>query len=146
MKRIPGMKCKFIAHGFAAIILGCATFVTVASDNSESIVQNSGGVTYMSGGVGDESIELLSSRANEFNLKLVFALGAGEFVSDVRVDIADMNGKRLVDTTSKGPWFFVKLPAGHYQIIATFAGKAVRRYIEIGATKLTTVDFRWASE
>ena len=64
----------------------------------------------------------------------------------VKVVIADAKGKTLVDATSAGPWFLVKLPAGSYQIVATFAGKDVKRPITLGTAKLQTVDFRWATE
>jgi len=76
----------------------------------------------------------------------VFALKSGEYVSGVGVVIADAGGKTLLDTTSEGPWFLAKLPAGNYQIVATFGGNAVKRQIAVGAAKLRTVDFRWASE
>jgi len=46
----------------------------------------------------------------------------------------------------RGTWFLAKLPAGNYQIVATFAGKAEKRTITVGAEKLKTVDFRWGSD
>ena len=146
MKRILGMKSKSLAHGFAAILLGSALLVPVASANSDAIVQTAGGVSYVSGGVGTESIDRLSSLAGDFNLKLVFALKSGDYVSDVKVNIADAAGKTLLDTTSEGPWLLTKLPVGKYQIVASFAGKAEKRSIAVGAGKLKTIDFRWASE
>ena len=91
-------------------------------------------------------MERLSWLARDFNLKLVLALKSGDYVSDVKVTIADAAGKRLLDTTSEGPWFLAKLPAGNYQIAATFAGKAEKRTIAVGAKKLKTIDFRWSSE
>ena len=146
MKRILGMKSKSLAHGFAAIVLGSALLVPVASADSDAIVQNAGGVSYVSGGVGTESIDRLSSLAGDFNLKLVFALKSGEYVSDVKVSIADAAGRTRLDTTSEGPWLLTKLPMGKYQIVASFAGKAEKRTIAVGAGKLKTIDFRWASE
>ncbi len=146
MKRILGIKSKSLAHGFAAVLLGSALLVPVASANSDAIVQTAGGVSYVSGGVGTESIERLSSLAGDFNLKLVFALKAGDYLSGVKVAIANAAGKTLLDTTSEGPWFLTKLPVGNYQIVATFAGKAEKRTIAVGAEKLKTIDFRWASE
>lgn len=100
----------------------------------------------MSGGVGTDSTDRLSSLAKDFNLKLVFALKSGDYVSSIKVTIADAAGRQLLDTTSEGPWFLAKLPAGNYQIVATFAGKAEKRTIAVGAGKLRTVDFRWGSE
>lgn len=146
MKRILGMKSKSFAHGFAAISLGSALLVPVASAKSDEAVRTAGGVSYVSGGVGTDSIDRLDSIASDFNLKLVFALTSGNYVSDVKVTIADAAGKTLLDTTSEGPWFLAKLPVGNYQVVATFAGKAEKRTIAVGAEKLETIDFRWESE
>ena len=146
MKRILDIKSQLLAHGFAAILLGFELFVPVANANGDAIAQTAGGVSYVSGGVGTESIERLNSLAGDFNLKLVFALKSGDYVSGVTVTIADTTGKTLLDATSEGPWFFAKLPVGKYQIVATFAGKAEKRSIAVGAEKLNAVDFRWASE
>ena len=140
------MKSKSFAHGFAAILLGSAFLVPVASAKSDEVVQTAGGVSYVSGGVGTDSIDRLNSLASDFNLKLVFALESGDYVSGVKVTIADAADKTLLDTTSEGPWFLTKLPAGNYQIVATFAGKAETHTIAVGAEKLQTIDFRWASE
>ena len=146
MKRILGMKGKSIAHSFAVVFLGSAFLLPAASAASDPVVQTAGGVSYVSGGVGTDVRDQLSSRASDFNLKLVFALTSGEYVSGVRVAIADAAGKTLLDTTSEGPWFLAKLAAGNYQIVATFAGKAVRRQVAVGGARLRTIDFRWASE
>jgi len=140
------MKNKSLAHGFAGILLGSALLVAVASANSDEVVQTAGGVSYVSGGVGTDSIDRLNSLAGDFNLKLVFALKSGDYVNGVTVTIADKAGQTLLDTTSEGPWFLIKLPAGNYQIVATFAGKTEKRTIAVGSEKLKTIDFRWASE
>jgi hypothetical protein len=129
-----------------AILLGAASLVSAADANSDESVQTAGGVSYVSGGVGSASIDRLSSLAKDFNLKLVFALKSGDYVSGVKVTIADAAGKTLLDTTSEGPWFLTKLPAGNYQIVATLAGNAEKRTIAVGAEKLKTIDFRWGSE
>jgi hypothetical protein len=146
MKRIFGMKSKSLAHGLAAILLGSASLLPVASADNDGIVQTSGGVSYVSGGIGSESRDRLGSLARDFNLKLVFAMKSGEYVSGVNVAIANAAGKTLVDATSEGPWFLTRLPAGNYQIVATFAGHAVKRQVAVGAARLTTIDLRWASE
>jgi hypothetical protein len=130
----------------AAILLGASAFAFVTSAYSDESVQTLGGVSYVSGGVGADSIDRLSALSRDFNLKLVFALKSGDYLSGVKVSIADAAGKTLVDALSEGPWMLTKLPAGKYQIVATFAGNAEKRSISIGAEKLKTVDFRWASD
>jgi hypothetical protein len=142
MKGSTGMKSKT----FAVIALGSALIIAAASASSDAVVRTAGGVSYVSGGVGTDSIERLNSLARDFNLKLVFALNSGAYVSDVGVVIADAAGKTLLDTTSEGPWLLTRLPAGNYQIVATFAGNPVKRQVAVGAATLSTIDFRWATE
>ena len=128
------------------VLLGAASPVPVANANSDEIIHTAGGVSYVSGGIGKDSIDRLNSLASDFNLKLVFALKSGNYVNGVKVSIADAAGKTLLDTTSEGPWLLTRLPAGNYQIVATFAGNAEKRTIAIGVEKLRTIDFRWGSE
>jgi len=109
-----------------AILLGAASLVLATNANSDETVQTASRVSYVSGGVGADSIDRLSSLARDFNLKLVFALKSGEYVSSVKATIANAAGKQLLDTTSEGPWFLAKLPAGNYQIVATFAGRCLQ--------------------
>ena len=160
MKRITGTNGKSLAHGLAAILLGSAflasalvpalvpTLISSASANSDdAVVQKTpGGVSYVSGGVGTDSIDRLNSLARDFNLKLVFALTSGSYVSDVKVAIADAKGRMILDTTSDGPWLLTRLPAGNYQVVATLSGNTVKRQVAVGAGKLRTVDFRWVTE
>ena len=52
----------------------------------------------------------------EFSLRLVFALQSGPYVGGVSVTIRDESGRTVVDTLSPGPWLFVELPPGTYQL------------------------------
>lgn len=147
MKSIPGSVSKMLTRGFAAMLLGCISFASVASTDGDAIVQTTAsGVSYVSGGVGTASIDRIKSLAGGFNLKLVFAGASGAYLTDVRVNIADSTGRTLLDIPSEGPWFLAKLPRGDYRIVATFAGNAVKQRVSIGTEKLRTVQFRWASE
>lgn len=147
MKTISDTQSGMLTRSFAALLLGAAMLLSISNVHSaDARVQTSSGISYVSGGVGDDSIAKLEALARDFNVKLVFALQSGNYVSDVKVVIADAKGKTLVDATSAGPWFLVKLPAGSYQVVATFAGKDVKRSVTAGKAKLQTVDFRWAAE
>ena len=143
---VSRLRSTILSCSVAAILLGAASFANAASANSDAVVQNAGNVAYVSGGVGLESLDQLSSIARDFNLKLVFALNSGAYLSGVQVAIVDRKGQTVVDTTSDGPWFMAKLPAGSYQVIATVAGKAEKRQVSVGTSGLKTVNLRWASE
>lgn len=146
MKPTSASKRKSLAYGIAAILLGTASIAFAAGADGDAIVHSAGGVSYVSGGVGTESADRLTSIAGDFNLKLVFAMKSGAYVTGVRVGIADAAGKPLVDAQSEGPWFLTRLPAGNYQVVATFAGNAVKQRVAIGTAKLETIDFRWGTE
>jgi hypothetical protein len=129
-----------------ALLLASAALVPVAHTADEEAVRSSGGISYVSGGVGAASTDRLSALAKDFNLKLVFALKSGDYVSGVDVTIADAAGKTLLKVKSEGPWFLTRLPAGNFKIAATLDGKTETRTVAVGAEKLRTVDFRWVGE
>lgn len=137
---------RLLTTAMAAIVLGAAAFAPMARAQGDQVALSAGGVSYVSGGVGTTSIDRLNSLAGDFNLKLVFALTAGDYLSGVKVTISDAAGKTLLETTSQGPWLLARLAAGNYQVVASFAGHAERRAVSVGSEKLKTVDFRWASQ
>jgi len=146
MKWNPRLNDKSLATSCAAILLAFASVVACAGTDGDAIAQTSGNVPYVSGGVGEESINRLTSLAGDFNLKLVFALKSGAYLSGVRVAVVDRTGKTLVDATSEGPWFMVRLPVGDYQISAALAGTVLAQKVTLDGKRLTTIDFRWDSE
>ena len=95
----------------------------VARADVEGIVsgKTANNVEYMSGGVGIDERQQMQMKAKDYDLKLSFADRRGEFISDVKVIIDDRHGKELVNLTTAGPWLFVELPTGNYQLKATFA-------------------------
>jgi hypothetical protein len=101
------------------------------------------GMYYVSGGVGEDSVGRLNARARDFNLKLVFTLNEGNYLTDVNVVIVDAKGAKLIEHTAEGPLFFARLPAGQYSVTATNEGKAVTRKVTVGASNLRAEYFRW---
>lgn len=87
MKKISESVSALLARGFAAVLLGCVSFASVAGTDGDAVVQAAGGVSYASGGVGTASIDRLNALAGGFNLKLVFADKSGAYLADVRVNI-----------------------------------------------------------
>ncbi|WP_324601483.1 carboxypeptidase-like regulatory domain-containing protein [Accumulibacter sp.] len=146
INRSFSMKSKFLVPGLVTIAMTFGSFVSDARADQQPIVRETGGLTYLSGGVGEESRQQLSAHASEFNLKLVFAMASGTYLSTVRVAITDAKGKAVLEATSDGPWFLAKLPMGNYRVVASYAGKAIERSVAVDSTALRTVDFRWDHE
>jgi hypothetical protein len=102
-------------------------------------------VPHVSGGIGETEQHALRAREKEFNLKLVFTLVEGNFLSDVAVTLLDAKGETVLTHVSSGPFFLAKLPAGRYTVNASYEGRTVARRLQVGATALHTEYLRWPS-
>ena len=101
-----------------------------------------GAVPSVSGGVSLNARDTMRTQERDANLKLVFALNTGNYVSDVQVKVMDGKGKVVLDDVSNGPWLLAKLPPGTYTATATYNGKPVTQKISVGKG-LRTAQFRW---
>lgn len=129
----------------AALVVACLAGAPRADAKSEEVARDPSGVMYVSGGIGTEAVEQLKSMQKDFNLKLVFADRAGEYLSDVKVTVTDSGGRVLLDVVTEGPLLMAKLPAGRYRVDATFDGRSQRKNVAVSANKLTSVGFQWAA-
>jgi hypothetical protein len=102
---------------------------------------------YFSAGVG------LEERAAEyppFPLKLVFTAGGRPYVSGVSVTIQSTKGGTALTIPQdqvEGPWLFVDLPAGDYDVTATYHDHRQRlKGIKVEAGKQKVIHLGWAED
>lgn len=122
-----------------ALNLGFSTAYGAAPFIKESKMN---GIHYVSGGVGLGERKALKKMAKDYDLKLVFAMHSGEYLSGVTVVINDPSGKRLFETVSNGPWLLADLPQGKYEITASYKDRKKVRKVKI-SEGLQTVMFHW---
>lgn len=103
------------------------------------------GVALLSGGIGEDEQRALAAREKEFNLKLVFSLVQGNYIAGVGVVIWDAKGASIVEHIAQGPIFLARLPAGRYQVAATYLDRTVTRQVTVAAGRLRTEYLRWPS-
>jgi len=101
-----------------------------------------GGLSYVSGGIGEAEQQELKAREGEFNLKLVFTLVEGNYVTDVSV-VVSAKGKRIIEHVAQGPFFMARLPAGEYTVSAAYEGRTVTRKVSVAEKRLRTEYLRW---
>lgn len=137
---------KILVRFVTSMLLAALAASPAAAQDPASFIKQdtTDGVTYASGGVSFEERQAMEAMAKDFNLKLVFAVGSGAFLSGLTVVIQDEEGGTLIQTASNGPWFFAKLPEGQYTItVGDEAHKKVDA-VTVGGG-LTTVTFHWKS-
>ncbi len=100
--------------------LGLGLLATTVAPNAALATlepQTYNGVTYMSGGVGENERDLMRQTGDAFNLWLWFVLkGTPNYLADLRALVIDAKGNPVVDVITDGPWLFAKLSPGKYTI------------------------------
>ena len=136
-----GSAAKPGTQGSPGVVTGgtSETGIALRSDAAKA----EGSVPAVSGGVSLNARDNLRSHTPDHNVKMVFALNTGNYVSDVHVKVTNSSGKVVIDDVSNGPWLFTKLPAGSYMATATYNGKPVTQRFSVGRSGVRTASFRW---
>jgi hypothetical protein len=85
--------------------------------------KTSQGYPYLFGGVSSNEREAMEQRAKDYNLRLVFAEKTGPYVAGVTIVLATGKGGEILSIATDGPWFYIQLPPGIYEVKATFQGQ-----------------------
>lgn len=125
--KIGRLTLCFLACTVSALLLWPASGFVPAATSEKEIFTGIKGVTrdgfpYISGGFGTDERQAMEELAKEYNLKVVFAALAGQYVADTQVVIEGARGKEILSASGLGPWFYIKLPTGQYGVRATFRG------------------------
>ncbi len=128
----------------AGLLFGASSVSAENVPTPEKMINkgNFRGTPWISGGVGEgERKYLVEEYADDYNLKLEFAVAQGNYLADVWVRITKPTGEIVVRGLSDGPWFMTKLPAGTYQVEAMGFGETFEKTVEVPAAGLHTVVF-----
>ncbi|MBL8666261.1 MAG: hypothetical protein JNM48_02230 [Rhodospirillales bacterium] len=115
----------------AAVIAGlCST--AVAQVVGPEPQTTSGGIRWVSGGVGFDETFALKQMEGGYNLRLLFAVqGSGAYLSEVPVIIQNRQGQSVFEETAHGPRLLAQFPPGPYTITAESGGKVVSRQVTV---------------
>lgn len=112
-------------------------------------MQQQNGVEYVSGGIGIDESTSFKEAMSRFPLAMTFAQlqgDKGDYIADVKVVVSDAHGKTMLDTTAEGPYLLARLPAGKYQVKATYEGETQTRGVTIGNKGSHHLMFSWRSK
>ena len=100
------------------------------------------GVSFLTGGVGEEEWTAMQERANDYNLRLLFAQKTtGAYLAGVKVTVENEKGQRILDANDCGPRFFTNLPAGQYRLMVEYAGEQQKRMVSVAKAYATNLYF-----
>ncbi|SEJ44903.1 hypothetical protein [Paraburkholderia diazotrophica] len=112
-----------------AFALGVASVAASAQSLPEAVSRN--GVLYMTGGIGEDEAKTFLALAPRYSLRLMLTSGKGNYLADVDVKIATVDGKAILDARTDGPFLYVMLPAGRYRIVANAGRADVVRLVDV---------------
>jgi hypothetical protein len=102
------------------------------------------GITYMSGGIGEQEAKAMKQAAKDYDMVLTFATRErGAYVADVKVDIEDAKGNNVLSTVSEGPIFLADMPPGKYVVKAETEGKTVTKQVNVNGHKPVQNSVLW---
>ena len=97
----------------------------------EMLTEN--GVSYISGGIGDEEKEQLKAQETNFNIHVLITGLNGEFVSSVKFRLLSPKGAQIINIEDAGPYVYVKIPAGSYDAEITSNGAVQKIALKVPA-------------
>lgn len=109
-----------------ACTVACAP--VLAQTPPVAVVRN--GVSYVTGGVGEDEVLAFRQAASQYSLRMTFADKAGHYLSDVHV-MPSYAGRVVLMVRTDGPFLFVKVPAGRYEIVARDEYASETRHISV---------------
>lgn len=107
-------------------------------------VKEQNGISYVSGGVGDEEQDALE-HAKGFNLELTMASPSGKYLGMTDLTIDDAHGKKVLKVQTDGPMFLAKLPPGEYVVHATAQGSSTTRKVSVPSSGREQVTLSWSA-
>ena len=102
------------------------------------------GLSYMTGGIGEEDAAIMHANAKNFTLNLVFSEGnSGQSVTDVNVNIYNEQSETVFRIVGSKPILYLNLPAGTYTIIANNNGQKLRHKFTVEENVNQRIILNW---
>ncbi len=144
---VPLLLGAVIAGG--AIAQPAAIRVDDARAGAPAAISNQGEMTYLNGGIGKDQADMMRAMSPQFPVRMTFSRfdgseGTNQFVADVRLRVTDQAGHAVVDLTSQGPIFLLRLPDGAYTVEAEHEGVVKTQRLYIVAGEHRDLAFSWS--
>lgn len=90
---------------------------------------------WLSGGVGDESLDEMRRAASAYNVHVLFTTRDGAYLANVPFSVASSSGQEMYAGVSDGPMLYLQLKPGSYQVSAEIDGSRQTRRVTVGSSQ-----------
>jgi len=128
------------------VITTSLIFSYVLSQAQIPDTQSSLGISYISGGVGEEESKSMLVEAKQWPLMLELSQlesGRGIWIFGAAIKILNTKQKLIFDAQAEGPYIIINLNAGDYLIEATYEGVVQKRAIHIKSDEPQKISIFW---
>lgn len=108
--------------------------------------QHSEGISYISGGVGEEETVAILSEAKHWPLLLELSQienGRGVWIFGANIKVINQNQKTIFNAQADGPYMLINLGAGDYLLQASYQGVEQKRALSIKANSSQKISLFW---
>ena len=108
--------------------------------------QHSQGVSYISGGVGEEESQAILAEAKQWPLLLELSQlenGRGVWIFGAKIKILNSQNQVIFDSQADGPYILINLAVGQYQIEASYLGVTQKRSVNVQASAPQKLAIFW---
>jgi len=108
--------------------------------------QYSQGIAYISGGVGAEESQAILDEAKRWPLLLELSQlegGRGVWIFGAMIQIQNTQNQIIFEASANGPFILINLPAGDYQLAASYQGVVQKRSINLKPSASQKINLFW---
>lgn len=150
MQDAPGPRMNpartFSYLALCALCTSAATVVAATPLPGMPREQHQNGIAFVTGGQMETDVPTFERLALDYPLALEFVRHGAhrdEFLAGARVLIRAAGGKQLLSTISDGPFLFLRIPPGGYDVVATYNGKTIKNNVIVPRTGHRRVLLEW---
>jgi hypothetical protein len=125
----------------SAFVVGCSIAHAQIPDT-----QHSQGISYISGGVGEEESQAILAEAKQWPLLLELSQledGRGVWIFGANIQIENAKHQTIFDAQADGPYILINLPVGDYLIEATYQGVVQKRSVNVKSAIPQKINIFW---
>lgn len=116
----------------AVAVAGCATHTVPSEADATVQIMEQYGTSYVSGGNDEAGRQSMAGIAAHFNVRLSMVNARnGKPLGGATVVVASPDGRSVLNTTARGPLFYMRLKPGAYRLAVGYQGRDQMRDIVV---------------